>query len=656
MNLLEFLLNTLVKTPDRFIVIMYEFCGLKINPEDLNEITDYIGEVISSTILYKSLEKKLLVEYPEYILNTNQLSVTYRNVVTLNGYPFDVAKSALQKYIRRGMVKQAQNMACELDVFRWVPDGKANFTNFVNRVRVIALEDIGIGAPYELVTVAKLLENWVNQDNGILSENLTLLMRVLCQVPHSRYYSHVKMYYLKNPPIDVQKPNARHPLGKDENIREIVDQLVWCIENKDESAVYWILKILEKPKLITKRQRSADPGFLVFEILEKTVKNKPEILVTSIEMCKAWYKILKVKERFLCCMHPVYVWIFSDRINENPIPSDVADQGLLRPYRDVLLNRKFDLSDYVYDMHTKLGKKYGRDSADFGVEGALVMYDININQEFADFYNQVKISDGIIKREKDVFTLKARAQLNCTKTRPDTYFAVNQLGQNVVVKGPYPNKDQALMTLRVQSVIGLFEGVNTVDTSLKFLIPNMFTSTPLGFRASVTPDTGYYFIVMRDLFNEDTYSTEIKSSKLWPETRVVNYQKLFDENSEYGFGTPSTMNDTALFSMLLQLGIRYVFQIGDFAYRNFIRIGDQVWNLDTEGVGVSGTVRFSKQEKDILVKFLKNNRKKYISALHAWNTNDVAWNLAGVTFGLETVKIGKEILSGIISDPNTMFE
>ena len=137
---------------------------------------------------------------------------------------------------------------------------------------------------------------------------------------------------------------------------------------------------------------------------------------------------------------------------------------------------------------------------------------------------------------------------------------------------------------------------------------------------------------------------------------MVNYQKLFDENSEYGFGTPSTMNDTALFSMLLQLGIRYVFQIGDFAYRNFIRIGDQVWNLDTEGVGVSGTVRFSKQEKDILVKFLKNNRKKYISALHAWNTNDVAWNLAGVTFGLETVKIGKEILSGIISDPNTMFE
>lgn len=653
MNLLEFLLNTLVNTPDRFVIVIQEFCRMKIEPKDLDGIIDYIRETIFSTMLYRCLEKKLIVEYPVYILDTSQLSVKYRNVVTLNGYQFDVAKSALQKYIRRGMVDQAQYMACELDAFRWVPDGKANFTNFVNRVRVIALEDVGIGAPHELVKIGVLLENWLTKDNNLLSENLTHLVQVLCKVPHSRYYSHVKMYYLKNPPIDIQKPVAKHPLGDDENIREIVDQLVWCIENKDDSAVYWILKILDKPKLNTKRQRSTDPGFLVFEILEKTVKNKPEILVTSIELCRSWYKILKVKERFLCCLHPVYVWIFSDRIVVNPIPSDSEP---LKPYENVLLNKKFDLSEYVYDMHTKLGKKYGRDSTDFGVEGSLVMYDVNVNQELADFYEQVKIADGVVKSETDVFSLKARAQLICTKTRPDTYFAGNQLGQNVVVKGPYPDREKALLTLKIQSVIGLFEGINIMDVSLKFLIPDMFDDTPIGFRTSIKPNTGYYFVVARDLFNEDVYPTEVKSSKMWPETTVVDYEQLFKKNPDYGFGMASTMNDEALFSMLLQLSIRYVFQIGDFAYRNFIRIGNRVWNLDTEGVGVGGNIRFSKQEKDILVKFLKNNRKKYEKVLQTWKNNDVAWNLATVTFDPDTTRKSQEILSSIISDPFAMFE
>ena len=63
---------------------------------------------------------ELLYEYREKqgFFDTSRACVVFRSVTTVNGVPFDVAKSALQKYIRRGDTRKALNIACEMDLFR----------------------------------------------------------------------------------------------------------------------------------------------------------------------------------------------------------------------------------------------------------------------------------------------------------------------------------------------------------------------------------------------------------------------------------------------------------------------------------------------------------------------------------------------------------
>lgn len=98
--------------------------------------------------------------------------------------------------------------------------------------------------------------------------------------------------------------------------------------------------------------------------------------------------------------------------------------------------------------------------------------------------------------------------------------------------------------------------------------------------------------------------------KIWPPTGVVNFDLFFDRNKKYGYGVPSEMSEKALLSYYLQVCVRYIFSIGDFAYRNFLRIDDKVYNLDIEGVGISRTIRMKKSERDIMVKFIEKMRKK----------------------------------------------
>jgi hypothetical protein len=83
------------------------------------------GKYVDSGKNLKKLQFKALTteqiksDFTSYVLNKNLVSTKYRNIKTLNGYPFDIAKSALQKWIRRGKKEEAQKIACELDLFRF---------------------------------------------------------------------------------------------------------------------------------------------------------------------------------------------------------------------------------------------------------------------------------------------------------------------------------------------------------------------------------------------------------------------------------------------------------------------------------------------------------------------------------------------------------
>lgn len=146
-------------------------------------------------------EFKSIEDYPK-------LSLKYRYVTTVSGIDFDTAKSALQKYIRRGNIDKAVHIGKELDLFRFFEGGQSSWTNFYNRLRVIVLEDIGLGA--DIVSIDLMFNEWIQEkNNNKESKILPILISYLCLYEHTRFYSHVSSNYnpkfLETEPIKLTK-------------------------------------------------------------------------------------------------------------------------------------------------------------------------------------------------------------------------------------------------------------------------------------------------------------------------------------------------------------------------------------------------------------------------------------------------------------------
>jgi hypothetical protein len=621
---MEYLLKICVKDKNRFLKILKEYCGIEVSNLD-NETIQYIVDNIKKTSLYKSI--KGFHDIPSHILQ-NKMSTKYRDTKTLNGYSFDVAKSALQKYIRRGCIEKSLYLAAEMDMFRWA-GAKSQLTNFYNRIRVITLEDVGLANPHVLIEVDALLKAWINKTDIKPSLELLNCVKLLTMSPHCRYYSHLR-YYMKEKVCEDDKEDIQ---------KKIKD----CIINKDVKVFCYVQKILDMEKLDVKINKSNRPGFLIFDIVKKLkLKTKNQKLFDdSLAICEEWYKTLKVKENFLCCIHPIYLYIMET--NED-IFFNVMDTSLIKYYDKVLSNKTIKIDSFVYDMHTRKGRNMGKNITDFVTEGAMVAYEKVFNKKYAEFYLK---KGTVISKESSQFTLKCRAQLICSNSRPDTYFAKSEQS-NVVVKGPFLDLESAMISFKIQSIFRLFRGVNYVNSNIRFLIPDLL-ETPLGCRTKIEKGKGYYFVVTDDLFDKNTYPVTVKSSKMWSNTEVLDYEKLFKENKEIGFGKASEMSKKALFSFLLQLTIRYIFGIGDFATRNFIRIKDKVYNLDTEGIDIGYTIKFSKSEKDILKRSYQENEIKYKEYIKEWYNDEYSWFLVSVVFDKKISEKARNLLKDLNS-------
>jgi hypothetical protein len=132
------------------------------------------------------------------ILIKNQTVISYRNAKTLNGIPFDIAKSGLQKYIRRGVTDKAEYIMSDIYMMHWAgPESQGTITNFFNRIRITYLEDIGIASPQLLYMVNDVLEF---KPRERLSPKLPYLIKCLSTSLHSRCYSHIRSWWKTHKP------------------------------------------------------------------------------------------------------------------------------------------------------------------------------------------------------------------------------------------------------------------------------------------------------------------------------------------------------------------------------------------------------------------------------------------------------------------------
>jgi hypothetical protein len=662
MNPVKELILYNLRDKNKFINFINETCNIDVLLKvEETEMRTKKKQNIDEIIL--SIEKNLRMNYKESIFKDIKLidyipksvfrslhSTTYHNVKTINGYHFDICKSALQKYIRRGLFNQALFFAAEMDMFRFIENGKSSWTNFYNRIRVIIFEDIGLASPSILFIADSILKK-LSTAGGLTCPELMNLVYFMATSKHTRFYSHIgawtRFLIAEASPGGVEIPQrswlsnkikfkfkkeeldckTAGPYGVD--LEDIINSIIFCLENKKKEMFYFLKKILDMEKLPAKRNNSTRPGFILFDLIYLFCTTKNEI--NTLKICIDWYKTMKNREQFLCVIHPFYIIFFRDILISrwtNPPEINSETRILLDTgYNRVLTGDRInDVDDYVIDMHTKQGRNAGKNSADFAIEGSFVAYDDFVFDDMNTIYIQEKLKQGRIRSEKETFYLKSRAQLNTGIAKQDVYFATEKsTGINVVVKGPYLTYNSAVKVFNIISILNLFEGVNVSQPTIKLLKSDMFETTPLGIRKQVGKNEERYFLISKDVFNQQEYPIVVKESKLWPPTNVVDYDKLF-LNNDFGFGNIKSIPESAMFSFLLQFSARYVFEIGDFASRNFIRNKNNCYLLDAENINVSKTITFSRADKDILFEFYNKNREKHKSIMEKWLSPGQSFN------------------------------
>ena len=174
-------------------------------------------------------------------------------------------------------------------------------------------------------------------------------------------------------------------------------------------------------------------------------------------------------------------------------------------------------------------------------------------------------------RESVLLKPEVRAQLTCSASRPDTYFA-RLWGFPVFVKGPFPANQAKSVNSQAwiyRNLKAEMDDMPLVKPWVCKMIPDQWVNVPLGSRNTVKKDEPQLFIIWKSLIPHNVWPIPSKTvkSKLWPETAVVDFPAL---SSHIGVPNAPKMGDIELKCFVLSCAWRYVAAIPDNAERNFL--------------------------------------------------------------------------------------
>lgn len=321
---------------------------------------------------------------------------------TYSGIDFDVAKSALQKYIRRGMPQKAILSAIELYRMGEV-GGDPGVSNMYNRLAIIANEDIGPANLPLVLEVTRLVESG---DRDIY--RLVTMVQLMSESPKTRMMSHAWRAYA-NPEgratsikmglpvdtgftdsdvkyIDENKNSDLFLQGDPEYLRPYILIFLKRLYEKDFNAFSWAYFFLETAKDITVAKRKK---FIIGNTRSTTGKG-------DILLWKALAKVLSPET------HDILVEGYYNHTESRPFLQNAILSALysvpykkldLEPFINIwreqavlpqMLNGDFplEIDAFAIDKHTRQGRAMGMGIQEFVDEGAAVA-----NQD-ERFFNQ----------------------------------------------------------------------------------------------------------------------------------------------------------------------------------------------------------------------------------------------------------------------------
>jgi hypothetical protein len=514
----------------------------------------------------------------------SKLSDKYRNEISWNGYGSDVMKSALQKYIRRGMPEKALYVAGELDLFKEAPDrGETIRTNFLHRLMIIFLEDVEntslLPEIHSLITKLFLERNNPERNKVLEEQWISRIVFLLTNSTKARVCSHIRAVFNdKYKPLLDEYPTLK-TLNTTISKGDKYELLYHALRSKSLNAIYYAFQIDAASELVDRKR----PVWVIFDQLKK--------FYPEMDIYIDWYKnhLGKMKEGFLCWLFPMLVYL-GVIPSEQPFDEQKIDaQGYAWDR-----NRRgetIEIDSFVVDRHTKKGKD--KDLVEFAIVGAHVENEASfVNQLWKRFYEDSKryeegqpvLGEPIERvpasaeralRETEVFEFVVRTQITTSSSKMDVYFARDSTGKLVVVKGPYDNKKDLKVLLR-NTKWKQRHNLPYIPFVIKQLIPDRWPEgIPLGARNAVDRTGPAWFIVF-DAVVQDLV-TKKHSSKLWPETEVVDWDAV-----SLHFDIKDRLTDREMEDYALALMFRYVRGVSDLADRNFLRAGGRVISIDED--------------------------------------------------------------------------
>eukprot|EP01113_Clastostelium_recurvatum_P043183 TRINITY_DN7099_c0_g1_i4.p1 TRINITY_DN7099_c0_g1~~TRINITY_DN7099_c0_g1_i4.p1 ORF type:complete len:492 (-),score=67.50 TRINITY_DN7099_c0_g1_i4:103-1578(-) len=339
-------------------------------------------------------------------------------------------------------------------------------------------------------------------------------------------------------------------------------------------------------------------------------------------------------------------------------------------------------SKLVVDQHTRKGSSSGG-SERFALGGCLVKNEVlRVSPVFQRGYMVAKL--GLPKewtlhnlmekeafarevaqmglRETVLFSYETRAQLTCSMARPDTYFA-RLWGTPVFVKGPFPPSQLSALPLQQWA-----HGLKGELRGLSPLFPHIFQALPdrwmegvgVGCRNKVARDTPQTFLVWDSLVPVDLWPLpqHNRSSKLWPDTPVVDWKALGDV---VGTPDPSVMDGASLDAFILACVWRYAAAVPDNALRNFVwvRATGLVYSIDEDNMltkDAPSAFRFGADVRGPVQARIRDNFKELRVILQEWipvmqRHSGGTCDLRGAMSRVEKVSSSSAALAGMFDYP-----
>lgn len=339
------------------------------------------------------------------------ISTTHHHQITWNGYPADVIKSGLQKYIRRGMIEKALYCAGECDLFKEAPNagqGEGIRTNFLHRLMVIFMEDVeNMSLWPDMTHKMKEIFEERKKENRDKAKEERLISEVVIQLGAStkaRMCSHIRAvfnpkykpirgsYPLLHPLWDAIEQNEKEKtLGTLEHNCKLYSKYV---KEKNILAVYYGFQIEgSEEKLKEKILRSFDPVWYLFQQLLNPMDPKQSAVVNKfIE----WNKehMGKLGESFMCWLLPLLYHL--GVISQGELPN-VDFTAYPMNWDQNRAGVKIEMDEFVVDKHTAKGRRKGKGLLEFALHGSLVENPAPfVNPLWKQFYEDGKrMDDGV---------------------------------------------------------------------------------------------------------------------------------------------------------------------------------------------------------------------------------------------------------------------